>query len=100
MNAEKSPKPAKGKEGGAALAAAKGYSDGGTMAIHFVMCIVISGAVGYGLDHLFGTLPVLLILFIFLGFGAGLLSLWQRLNGPAHNRRESDKPLKNPPEAP
>lgn len=42
------------------------------MVTEIVAGIVIGCGIGYGLDHLFGTMPFLLILFIFLGFAAGI----------------------------
>ena len=42
------------------------------MVIEIVAGIVIGCVIGYGLDHLFGTRPFLMILFIFLGFAAGI----------------------------
>ena len=45
------------------------------MAIEVVAGIVIGFGIGYGLDRLFGTLPVFLILFIGLGFVAGVRTM-------------------------
>lgn len=42
------------------------------MVIELVAGIVIGGGLGYGLDHLFGTMPVFLVIFIFLGLAAGV----------------------------
>lgn len=42
------------------------------MVIEIVVGIGIGCVIGYGLDHLFGTMPFLMILFIFLGFAAGI----------------------------
>ena len=42
------------------------------MVIELVTGIVIGFAIGYGLDSLFGTLPIFLIVFILLGFAAGI----------------------------
>ncbi len=42
------------------------------MVTEIVAGIVLGCGIGYGLDHLFGTLPFMLILFIFLGFAAGI----------------------------
>lgn len=42
------------------------------MVIEIVAGIGIGFGIGFGLDHLFGTRPFLMILFIFLGFAAGI----------------------------
>ncbi|MTD99698.1 F0F1 ATP synthase subunit I [Paracoccus sp. YIM 132242] len=45
------------------------------MVTEIVAGIMLGAAVGYGLDWLFGTLPVMLILFILLGFVAGIKAM-------------------------
>lgn len=42
------------------------------MVIELTSGIMIGGAIGYGLDYLFGTKPILLVIFILLGFVAGI----------------------------
>ena len=42
------------------------------MVIELVMSIMIGGAMGWGLDTLFGTLPLFLIVFVMLGLAAGV----------------------------
>jgi ATP synthase protein I len=42
------------------------------MVIELVAGLVIGFGIGYGLDALFGTSPFLLVLFILLGFAAGV----------------------------
>jgi ATP synthase protein I len=42
------------------------------MVIELVMAIVIGGAMGWGLDTLFGTMPLFLIAFVLFGLGAGV----------------------------
>jgi ATP synthase protein I len=41
----------------------------------FVAGVVVGAALGWGFDRLFGTSPWGLIVFVLLGFGAGLLSV-------------------------
>ncbi len=41
-----------------------------------VIAIVIGAAIGYGLDHVFGTFPILSIVFFFLGIGAAFRNVW------------------------
>lgn len=53
----------------------KGFSQGEVawrMVIELVSGMVLGLALGYGLDVLFGTLPVFLVIFSLLGFGAGV----------------------------
>jgi ATP synthase protein I len=42
------------------------------MTFELVVAAMIGAAMGWGLDALFGTLPLFLIVFILLGFGAGI----------------------------
>jgi ATP synthase protein I len=42
------------------------------MVIELVMSIVIGGAMGWGLDTLFGTMPLFLVVFVLFGFAAGV----------------------------
>ena len=42
------------------------------MVIELVAGLLIGFGIGYGLDTVFGTKPIFLILFIFLGFAAGV----------------------------
>lgn len=45
------------------------------MVTEMVAGIVIGCAIGYGLDYLFGSAPFLMILFIFIGFAAGIKTM-------------------------
>jgi ATP synthase protein I len=42
------------------------------MSLELVVGGMVGAAMGWGLDALFGTLPIFLIVFILLGFGAGV----------------------------
>jgi ATP synthase protein I len=42
------------------------------MVVELVTGMVLGLAIGYGLDVLLGTLPVFLVIFVLLGFGAGI----------------------------
>lgn len=42
------------------------------MVVELVTGMVLGLAIGYGLDVLFGTRPLFLIIFVLLGFGAGI----------------------------
>ena len=45
------------------------------MVVELVAGLAIGFGVGYGLDRLFGTTPIMLVIFIFLGFAAGVRTM-------------------------
>ena len=45
------------------------------MVVELVAGLVIGFGVGYGLDWLLGTTPIMLVIFIFLGFAAGVKTM-------------------------
>ena len=45
------------------------------MVIELVVGLGLGFGIGYGLDYLFGTKPFLMILFIFVGFAAGIKTM-------------------------
>jgi ATP synthase protein I len=45
------------------------------MVIELVAGLMIGFGIGYGLDTLFGTMPVFLVLFILAGFAAGVKTM-------------------------
>ncbi len=49
------------------------------LGINLISSILVGMAMGYGLDKLFSTAPVFMILFIFLGFAAGIRSIWLQM---------------------
>lgn len=56
----------------------EGYSQanlGWQMVIELVAGLLIGFGIGYGLDLLFGTLPILLVVFTLLGFAAGVKTM-------------------------
>ena len=58
--------------------AATGFSQGEIawrMVIELASGIIVGTGIGYGLDYLFGTLPIFLVIFSVLGFIAGVRSL-------------------------
>ena len=57
---------------------AKGFSQGEVawrMVIELATGIMLGSAIGYGLDVLFGTLPVFLVIFSLFGFAAGIRTM-------------------------
>jgi len=56
----------------------KGFSQGEVawrMVIELMTGMLLGVGIGYGLDVLFGTLPILLIIFSLLGFAAGVKTM-------------------------
>jgi ATP synthase protein I len=45
--------------------------------IELVSALVVAVAIGYGLDHLFHTTPILTAVFVPLGGAAGIMNLWR-----------------------
>ncbi|MBN8632868.1 MAG: AtpZ/AtpI family protein [Rhodobacterales bacterium] len=69
---------AKGKPEVRQTETAKGFSQGEVawrMVIELATGIMLGSAIGYGLDVLFGTLPVFLIVFSLFGFAAGIKTM-------------------------
>ena len=55
------------------------------LAVDMVAGLVVGAGMGWLLDKLFGTSPVLLVVFFFLGAGAGLRGAWRaakEINAP------------------
>lgn len=59
------------------------------MVIELVAGLGIGFGIGYGLDALFGTSPWLMIVFIFLGFAAGVKTM-MRSAQEVQARQEAD----------
>ena len=62
------------------MGAAQDYSKGYRLVSEFVAGILVGAAVGYGLDRLFNTLPLFMIIFLMVGFGAGILNMARAAN--------------------
>jgi ATP synthase protein I len=45
--------------------------------VELVSALVVAVAIGYGLDYLFGTKPILMAVFVLLGGAAGVLNVWR-----------------------
>lgn len=64
------------------------------MIIELVMSIVIGGAMGWGLDTLFGTMPLFLIVFVLFGLAAGvrlMLRTAKEMDRPRPDAARRDK---------
>jgi ATP synthase protein I len=93
IDAEKSERTESQKQP-ASYGAATGYAKGYRLASEFVAGTLVGGLFGYGFDYVFGTLPFGLIIFLLLGFGAGILNMARAANRvpPAQERLGSNAP--------
>ena len=48
---------------------------GWRMVTELVVGLLMGFGIGYGLDHLFGTIPIFLVIFTMLGFAAGVRAM-------------------------
>ena len=80
----------------ASMQDASGYARGYRLVSEFVAGTLVGGLIGYGIDWLFGTLPFGLIIFLLLGFGAGILNLARAAKRvpPAQERLGTNPPPK------
>lgn len=75
---EKRLQQVKGKEPPPQTNTAKGFSQGEVawrMVIELATGIMLGSAIGYGVDVLFGTLPIFLVIFSLFGFAAGIKTM-------------------------
>jgi ATP synthase protein I len=68
-------KPAKGFDPHAVEGSALGL--GLRVGIELVSALVVAIAIGYGLDWLFGTRPILTVVFVPIGGAAGVWNVWR-----------------------
>ena len=47
--------------------------------VELVAALVVAVAIGYGLDRLFGTTPILTAVFVPVGGAAGVTNIWRLL---------------------
>ena len=80
----------------ASMQSATGYAKGYRLASEFVAGTLVGGLIGYGIDWVFGTMPLGLIVFLLLGFGAGILNMARAANRvpPAQERLNTNPPPK------
>ena len=67
------------------------YSKGYRLVSEFVAGILVGAAIGYGLDYVFHTLPLFLIIFLLAGFGAGMVNMSRAGNRSAPSAEELAK---------
>ena len=95
LDAEKSLQ-AKVEKPSTTYAGAQDYSKGYRLASEFVGAILVGALIGYGLDRVFNTLPLFMIVFLLAGFGAGILNMARATNrvAPASARLNDAMPVK------
>ena len=69
------PKPTGEQPGGSGAAA---WRIGLRLGVEMVSALVVALAIGYGLDRLCGTKPILLLVSLPLGVAAGVLNVWRQ----------------------
>lgn len=52
-------------------------SSAGVIGLHMVSGPLVGVAIGYGIDHWFGTHPWGKLIFLFIGIGAGFLNVYR-----------------------
>src|SRR5271157_4864924 len=70
------PPPAPAKDGGD-IGGMSPWGIGLRVGVEMVSALVVAVAIGYGLDWLFGTKPILTAVFVLLGGAAGVLNVWR-----------------------
>ena len=65
--------------------------------VDLVAALIVGVGIGWLLDHTFGTMPLFLVLFFFLGAAAGALNVWRlvarmgMVSGTGDNRDPGDR---------
>jgi ATP synthase protein I len=59
---------------------------GARVGVELVSALVVAVAIGYGLDRIFHTTPILTVVFVPLGGAAGVLNLWRLLAPKQHDK--------------
>jgi len=79
LTAEKK-QTAQAEKSSAQYQGASDYSKGYRLISEFAAGILVGALVGYGLDYVFHTLPLFLIVFLLVGFGAGMVNMSRAAN--------------------
>jgi ATP synthase protein I len=81
LAAAKGQLPGAKQAAGARPAAPTGWGFGLRVGVDLVAGVLVGLAIGYGLDHVLGTKPWMLVVFIILGMGAGMMNVFRTLSG-------------------
>ena len=68
-----------------------GMAQGLKIASEFIGGILVGAAIGYGIDRLFGTTPFGLIVFLLIGFAAGVLNVVRGVSTPGEKTAEEQR---------
>jgi ATP synthase protein I len=81
-------------DGGRPGADASGFTRGFRLASEFVAGVLVGAGIGWAFDRLLGTSPFGLIVFLLLGFAAGVVNLMRAAAMPpdADERNETPRP--------
>ena len=60
---------------------------GARVGVELVSALVVAVAIGYGLDRIFHTTPILTAVFVPLGGAAGVANLWRLFAPPKTDKR-------------
>ena len=78
-------------ENSGANSAKAGYGNAFRLSSEFISAILVGATIGYGIDWLAGTLPWGMIVFLMLGFVAGILNVLRasgEISGPAASQAD------------
>lgn len=81
------------------LAEKRGFGTAYRLAIEMVAGVIVGLVLGIPLDDYFGTKPLFLIVFLLLGFAAGLLNVFRGLETLNAGLQDEEKADKRPPES-
>ncbi|SJZ73014.1 AtpZ/AtpI family protein [Consotaella salsifontis] len=59
----------------------QGMAQGMRLGSEFVGGVLVGGGIGFLIDHFAGTMPIALIIFLMLGFAAGVLNVVRSVQG-------------------
>ncbi|MFD1703164.1 AtpZ/AtpI family protein [Methylopila henanensis] len=70
---------------------AQGFARAFRLSSEFIAGVVVGGGLGWALDRWLGTTPLAMIVFVLLGFAAGVLNV-MRVAGLARHPGQDDRP--------
>lgn len=77
----------------------QGFGAAYRIGIEMVAGVIVGLILGIPLDEYFGTKPLFLIIFLILGFAAGLLNVFRGLKSMNADLQDAQKGDKRPPES-
>ncbi len=80
-----------------AAAVGDGMGRGARSGIEFAAALVVSVALGIALDRWLHIAPVMTLIMVVLGFGAGILNVYRSMNGMTYGTGSNKPPAKAAP---